>query len=469
MLFNSWVFFGFLAVVLAGYYALRARRWQNMFLLLASYAFYAAWDWRFLSLIWLSTLVDYTVGRAMGGTTSSGRRRVLLAVSIVANLGVLGFFKYCNFFVDSGYAFLQMLGLSPSPLVLQIALPVGISFYTFQTLSYTIDVYRGELAPTRSLRDFALYVAFFPQLVAGPIERASRFLPQILNPRRTTREQWSSGAWLIVFGLFKKVFVADNLAPLVDEVYGGTDVAAWQVVLATYAFAFQIYCDFSGYTDIARGVAKLLGFELMLNFRLPYLSTTPSEFWRRWHISLSTWLRDYLYIPLGGNRGGRLATGRNLMLTMLLGGLWHGAAWNFVIWGGFHGLLLGGQRALLGREVREVGSTWLRRIAAVVLMFHLTCLGWLLFRATSLEHVGTLLTSLAGDWTLYRDDVHLLSQLLLFVMPLLLIETWLHSTDQPWRRPGWSWGLGPAAVTTMLLAMLMLAPPGNQAFLYFQF
>ena len=296
-------------------------------LLVASYAFYGAWDWRFLGLIVLSTVVDYVVGMSLAATGDPRRRQFLVTASIVANLGILGLFKYAGFFAKSLVGLGASLGVEIPAFALDVVLPVGISFYTFQTLSYTIDIYRGTLKPTRRFLDFALFVAFFPQLVAGPIERASRLLPQVLQPRHVTWEKFGSGSWLILWGLFKKVVIADNLAFLVNAVYA-TDASptGWQVVAGTVAFAWQIYCDFSGYSDIARGLARLMGFELMVNFNLPYAARSPADFWRRWHISLSTWLRDYLYIPLGGNQGGALRTYRNLGLTMLLGGLWHGAA-----------------------------------------------------------------------------------------------------------------------------------------------
>lgn len=253
-----------------------------------------------------------------------------LVVTVAANLTFLGFFKYFNFFIDGARAAMAATGLAVSPIVLHIVLPVGISFYTFQSLSYTIDVYRRRMAPVRKLADFATFVSFFPQLVAGPIERASHFMPQLFRPRTITYEQTTRGLFLVLLGLFKKVAVADGLAGSVNSIYARSDAGRVDVAAATLSFALQIYCDFSGYTDIARGVAKCLGFDLMLNFNQPYFSRGPSEFWQRWHISLSSWLRDYLYIPLGGGRGGEWRTYRNLMITMLLGGLWHGAAWNFL-------------------------------------------------------------------------------------------------------------------------------------------
>jgi D-alanyl-lipoteichoic acid acyltransferase DltB (MBOAT superfamily) len=400
LLFNSLEFAVFLVFVLALYLCLPQRA-QNRMLLVASYVFYGAWDWRFLGLIALSTLIDYAVGLRIAASDDPARRKRWVVVSIVSNLGILGAFKYAGFFAASLGRLGEALGLDVSPPVLSIVLPVGISFYTFQTLSYTIDVYRGLLKPTRNLLDFALFVSFFPQLVAGPIERATRLLPQIEGARRTTSQQLASGAWLILWGTFKKVVVADNLGALVNAVYApGAEPTGLEVLFATYAFAFQIYGDFSGYTDVARGVARLLGVELMLNFDLPYLATSPADFWRRWHISLSSWLRDYLYIPLGGNRKGRARTYVNLMLTMLLGGLWHGAAWTFVVWGAYQGLLLALHRALAPWLARVAPTTAAGRAAwwlvRVVVTFHLVCLGWLVFRAASLDDVLRLLGTLLG-------------------------------------------------------------------------
>ena len=340
MLFNSQVFLIFFVVVY-GLYRLLPHRWQNVLLLVSSYFFYGWWDWRFLTLIFLSTVIDYIAGGIIYSAGPNQRRRkAAVVVSMTSNLVILGFFKYFNFFADNLSAVLQYAGLPAFTRHLNIILPVGISFYTFQAMSYALDIYRGHLKPARSFLNFATFVAYFPQLVAGPIERASNLLPQIENPRTITRAGIESGAWLIFWGLFKKCVIADNLAVLVDGVFGATGATGATSLLALYAFAFQILCDFSGYSDIARGLARWMGVELMLNFNNPYAALNPKDFWSRWHISLSSWLRDYLYIPLGGNRKGRRRTYINLALTMLLGGLWHGAAWTFVTWGAFHGLLL---------------------------------------------------------------------------------------------------------------------------------
>ncbi|HEY9641328.1 MAG TPA: MBOAT family O-acyltransferase, partial [Coleofasciculaceae cyanobacterium] len=337
------------------------------------------------------------------------RRNICLTISIIVDLSILALFKYFNFFVDSAEALLHSIGLQVDFVVLNLLLPVGISFYTFQTMSYTIDVYRKELEPANRFSDFALSVCFFPHLVAGPIVRAADLMPQFTKPRKITFNESMRGLYLILFGLFKKVAVADGIAGSVNAVYNTTGTVSWlDVVAATLLFTFQIYCDFSGYTDIARGVAKLFGVDLVINFNLPYFSKTPSEFWRRWHISLSTWLRDYLYIPLGGSRKGNSRTYQNLMATMLLGGLWHGAAWNYVLWGFYQGSLLCIYRALGIRDSSPSSQSktqsslnfqdLFKSIAAILFFFGLTCYGWLLFRANSLDQIVTFTKILFTDF-----------------------------------------------------------------------
>ena len=431
MLFNSITFFVFFAIVYSAYLLLQGRlRWQNLLLLVASYVFYGWWDWRFLSLIALSTLVDFWVGRALGRVsdeTDAGRsqRKRLLWLSVIFNLGVLGFFKYFNFFVDSFTALLQTIGLQANTATLEIILPVGISFYTFQTMSYTIDVYRKELEPTTNFINFATFVAFFPQLVAGPIERASNLLPQIASPRRITPAQLDAGLYLIIWGLFKKMVIGDRMAILADRFFNNyLSYSGLDLLIGVLAFTFQIYCDFSAYSDIARGVARLMGFELMVNFRLPYFAVNPSDFWNRWHISLSTWLRDYLYIPLGGNRHGTFNTYRNLFLTMLLGGLWHGAAWNFVIWGAYHGIILILYR-LFERNPAHADPWGGKHAYPVValkmlFMFILTLIGWLIFRSSSVEQIIYMLTHISLQPSLRSQDF--LGSFLIILWPLLLVQ-----------------------------------------------
>ncbi|MEZ6131823.1 MAG: MBOAT family O-acyltransferase [Planctomycetaceae bacterium] len=442
----------------------------EIFLLAASYFFYGCWDWRFLGLMLLSTVIDFQCSKRIADSADDDRRKRFLVISVVANLAILGFFKYFNFFAESLQQLAASSGVQLNSTTLDIVLPVGISFYTFQTMSYTIDVYRGDVRRLGSFLDFALYVAFFPQLVAGPIERGSKLAPQIQEGRRTSFCGLRDGTWLVTKGLFKKAVIADNLAPVVSSVFDLSQPTAAQVMIGVYAFAFQIYGDFSGYTDIARGIGRMLGYDLMLNFRLPYFATNPSEFWQRWHISLSSWLRDYLYIPLGGNRGGTLLTYRNLMLTMLLGGLWHGAAWTFVLWGLFHGLLLVAHRSF------AICWPWPERAMAfsyplrVIGMFHLTCLGWLIFRANSVGHVVTMLKSLTvADFHLSLADQQAAWKLLLLCGPLLLIQAGQQFTGNLNFVPSLSVLPRAAIYTATVMAILTIGTFGQQQFIYFQF
>ena len=470
MVFNSLVFLVFFAVVY-GLYRVLPHRGQNVLILVSSYFFYGWWDWRFLSLIFISTTIDYVAGRVIGNAGSQPRRRkTALAVSMTSNLVILGFFKYFNFFADNLAVLLTHLGLESSIRHLHIILPVGISFYTFQAMSYTLDVYRGHLKPARSLLDFATFVAFFPQLVAGPIERASNLLPQIQNPRKVTWAGIESGTWLIFWGLFKKCVIADNLASLVEGGFGPTASTGAVSLLPLYAFAFQIYCDFSGYSDIARGLARWMGVELMINFNNPYFALNPKDFWARWHISLSSWLRDYLYIPLGGNRKGRRRTYINLALTMLLGGLWHGAAWTFVAWGAFHGLLLviyhGWAEKFSPKGTVDSGRwVWPRRI----LMFHLACVGWLFFRAQTMGQVGEMTRRIFTDFAWDTTAANMLTTLVILCLPLWLVQ-FLQIKAGNLAAPT-KLSLVPRAVlyATLVLMLLALGNTGGGAFIYFQF
>ncbi|QDU38792.1 Peptidoglycan O-acetyltransferase [Maioricimonas rarisocia] len=471
MLFNSFAFWTFYVVLFVVYHKLR-HRGQNVLLLAGSYFFYGCWDWRFLGLILLSTVIDYSVALGIGSSNSPWRRRLLLSISIAANLGILGFFKYYGFFAGELERLLTSLGAPALLPTLDIVLPVGISFYTFQTMSYTIDVYRKDCPPTQRLLDFAVYVSFFPQLVAGPIERASRFLPQVLGTRRVDEADFRTGLYLVASGLFRKVVVADNMAPVVNAIFSTPygELTGAEVLLGVYAFAFQIYGDFSGYSAIARGVARWLGFDLMVNFRMPYFADSPSDFWRRWHISLSGWLRDYLYIPLGGNRGRAIFTYRNLMLTMLLGGLWHGAAWTFIAWGLYHGLLLCVYRVFDQRtpaQDRPQGTAL--HAARVVLMFHLTCLGWLLFRAESLTQVMVMLQTLAVDFTVTPLAAMTAGLLSFYAGPLMLFEFWLERRREPLSLLNVHWLLRGVAYLYVVYMMLFFPPPVPSEFIYFQF
>ena len=429
MVFNSLQFAGFFLVVYTLYRVLPHRA-QNWMLLAASWYFYAAWDWRFLGLLIGSTVVDYFVGRYLGGATAPGARRLALILSLAFNLGMLGFFKYFNFFADGLVRLFDLFGWHADPVTVNVILPIGISFYTFMTISYVIDVYRRDIEPTTNFADFALFVSYFPHLVAGPILRASLLIPQIARPRTITRGQIVEGLWLTAWGLFQKMFVADNLSRLVTAVFSpAATPTGLDVLIAIYAFAFQIYGDFAGYSNIARGISKLMGIELNVNFLFPYFVVSPQEFWRNWHISLSTWLRDYLYIPLGGSRGSSLATKRNLLITMILGGLWHGAAWTFVIWGVFQGLALVVARTIQDWASRAGvlvprGLTW-PRIALGVLMFHVTCYGWLIFRAESVEQIGRftqlMLTDLRPGPSTMRS---LVVPFLEIVAPLMFVHAY---------------------------------------------
>jgi len=334
MLFNSTVFLQFFAAFLLLYFLCRnSLVARNVLIVAGSWLFYGWWDYRFLGLLIFSGCFDFVAGLLVVRAGEGRARKAMLGLSVAINLTLLGFFKYYDFFAGSLAALLARLHMEIDVHTLGIVLPVGISFYTFQSLSYVIDVYRGQMQPTRNLLHYLAYVSFFPQLVAGPIQRGHHLLPQLARTLAINRAMLEAGVWLILWGLFKKVAMADNLAPMVEMVFGDPSAAAPAVLSGTLAFAFQIYGDFSGYSDVARGLAKILGFELQDNFNLPFFASDLRDFWRRWHISLSSWLRDYLYISLGGNRQGAGRTSINLLLTMLLGGLWHGAAWNFVLWG----------------------------------------------------------------------------------------------------------------------------------------
>jgi D-alanyl-lipoteichoic acid acyltransferase DltB (MBOAT superfamily) len=407
------------------------------------------------------------MARGIHSTSDAGRRKRLLLVSLIANLGLLGFFKYWGFFVDSAATALASLGLEANVPTLQVLLPVGISFYTFQTLSYVIDVYRRDMEPERNLMQFALFVAFFPQLVAGPIERARHLLPQLRNLPTSRRQiDWSGSGLLILRGLFRKVVIADGVAPLVNQVFSAPgSYGSITVAMGVIAFSLQIYGDFAGYTDIARGTAKLFGVDLMDNFRAPYLSRGFSEFWRRWHISLSTWLRDYLYIPLGGNRGGQWQTFRNLMITMLLGGLWHGAAWGFVVWGGLHGVYLAIERWVAQRnpsgEYRAAGTL------PATLVFAIVTLTWIPFRATTLSGAGDVLAALFGPLSGIQLTSAPLVVGLMGLLTLVIDRADLEGRVDPVAgAPSFVRGLayGGGMVVAILFASVTAVP-----FIYFQF
>jgi len=475
MLFNSLVFFGFTTIVLLVYPRLRLRR-QNIFLLIASYIFYGYWDWRFTFLLLTSTLVDYWVGKLLSINAAAKRRRSLLILSLLVNLGILGFFKYFNFFIGSAAYFLSSMGFNPNIPVLRVILPVGISFYTFQSLSYTIDIYKRKLEPTDNFVDFALFVSFFPQLVAGPIERARNLLPQISNARTVTRADMWIGINLVLLGYFKKIVIADTLAPIVDAVFSNPQVhSSGQLLSGILGFSFQIYADFAGYSDIARGVSRMMGFRIMENFNAPYLSRSIKEFWRRWHISLSSWLRDYLYIPLGGNRKGKARTYLNLIVTMLLGGLWHGAAWHFVLWGFLHGVLLSVHRVLhRGQELTTSWPTtllgWIRDGTRIIGTFILVSIAWVFFRSPDITSAITYLRGmLRFEKILDVSPVVLFATLLVVVLDIVQTATGSHTWIADCIRPAiLRYGLSQLLLIGILAASVAhlgtLTP-----FIYFQF
>ncbi len=467
MLFNSIDFLIFFSVFLLGYYLARHHlQARNRLIVVASYIFYAWWDYRFVGLLLWSTFVDYWVALALAKTTIMNRRKALLVISLVSNLGVLFFFKYFDFFRESTRLLLAELGMEAHWTGMQFILPVGISFYTFQTLSYTIDVYRGKIPPTRDVAQFMAFVAFFPQLVAGPIERASHLLPQLAATVKIDLRMLESGIWLFIWGLFKKVVLADSFAYFVDPTFSFVEPEASQTIIGVTAFALQIYCDFSGYTDMARGMARMLGFDLMQNFNLPYFATSVQDFWHRWHISLSTWLRDYLYLPLGGNRRGRFRTYLNLMIVMLLGGLWHGAAWNFVAWGLWQGVGL-----VINRWWRQtVTPRWtMPSWAGWMLTILFTLYGWLLFRSSSVDQVLQLTGSL-GNWAPEHWVPLQIRELFLLASPLLAMQIWQWRSNDPeatMRLPGWARGLVQGVLIYLIILFWGTDEPSS--FIYFQF
>lgn len=465
MLFDSAVYIVFLAIVAAAYWRLGLRA-QNCLLLAASYFFYAWWDWRFLLLIAASTTVDYWIARQIAGSREPALRRRLLLAGVALNLCFLGYFKYFHFFLDSLSAVAGPLGLGNiSHTVWTIVLPPAISFYTFQEIAYLVDVYRGELQPATSWLDYALFIAFFPHLIAGPIQRPGHLLPQVEQRRRFDPKRVFDGGMLILTGLFRKCVVADSCAQLANAAFDGRmGRNGWATLLGAYAFAFQIYGDFSGYSDMARGSAQLLGFHFMVNFRQPYFAASMQDFWRRWHISLSTWLRDYLYIPLGGSRKGLSRTYINLMLTMLIGGLWHGASWSFVVWGGLHGGALAAERGA-GIDIARRGP--LGWVAGIV-VFHFVCMAWIFFRAADLHAALTMLGGLRS-WQWPASYTTAFLTLAVFALPILLIDLRLERTaeEYPTQRAAFGWQLTAAAGAVLLVAFG--AAYQSAPFVYFQF
>ena len=473
MLFNTFQFAYFFLILFPTYWALsRYKTAQNLLLLLAGYYFYAQWEPRFLVLLILSTVMDFACGLAVDRIEAPRKRKLFVIISMVLNLGMLGYFKYFNFFAESAKIALAKAGWNVPLTHLEVVLPIGISFYTFQSMSYVIDVYRKDIKPTKNLLEFATFVSFFPHLVAGPIMRPTTLLPQIQNPRKFNLDQFYQGVYLMFWGLTKKMVVADNLAPIVKDLFEHWNtIDGGLALLAIYAFAFQIYCDFSGYTDVARGIAKCLGIELALNFNLPYFAANPQEFWSRWHISLSKWLQDYLYIPLGGSRKGTFHTYKNLMLTMIIGGLWHGAAWTFIIWGTYQGTILIGHRLLKPLLSRVNPTTpidqacW--KAVRIFATFHLVCVGWLIFRAQSIEQ---LLGMLNAVWQ--RPAIPASSYLLpvmVIIFPLVLVQFAQFVSKDLEIVSRTPWYVRSVFYTACFYAIVLGANFGGSQFIYFQF
>ncbi|MEM7201455.1 MAG: MBOAT family O-acyltransferase [Planctomycetota bacterium] len=481
MLFTSLSFFLFLAVVVAGYFCLRHRA-QNLWLLAASYVFYGVWSWRFSLLVLLCTATNFACGALIHAAATRGRKRLWLWVGVVWNLGVLGFFKYYNFFADNLTAFLGLFGLQASWHITDLILPVGISFYTFQALSYTIDVYRGKLEPVRSFSDFALFVAFFPQLVAGPIERATNLLPQIGAPRRVTAASLRSGFWLIFLGVYKKVFVAEELGRMVEPIFAAKgSYAGVDVMLGCALFSLQIYADFAGYTDVARGTARVLGFELMQNFRAPYFASNIQEFWNRWHLSLTTWIKDYMFYPMALSRRWAkiLGAGGISLVIMTVIGFWHGASWNFILWGAFHGLVIHAYtkvRPSLYRLTRGWGG--LRRqvwvAVCIVFTFSVVAVSEVLFCTEDLRHAWWMFRDLflrpeAGEATL---ETLWWSAVVLAVPFVLDLDEHLHLGQRQSlsaRSPALLFAVQVATVVSLVQVLTSLKTNLVTPYVYFQF
>ena len=407
---------------------LRSSKSQNILLLIASYSFYSAWDWRFLSLLLMSTCIDYYAAIKIEKSSNKKSRTLWLMLSVIFNLSMLGFFKYYNFGIEALSDLLAYIGLNAHISTLNIILPVGISFYTFQTISYTVDVYRKKREPTKNLLNFSVYVAFFPQLVAGPIEKSTALLPQVENYRRVNSEDVKIGLLWILLGYFKKVVIADTMAPMVEHAFNHVDEVSGLVsMIVVVSFAIQIYGDFSGYTLIARGISRLMGIRLTKNFNAPYLASSPRDFWKRWHISLSSWLQEYLYISLGGNKKGTTCKYISLMLTMLLGGLWHGARWNFLLWGFYHGLLLIICHSLSkGKPASDINWNVVR-IAKTLGTFSLVLFGWLLFRVENMSQLWDILINISNNLVWGVDVMQYLTPTLTCFTLIMSYHIWIET------------------------------------------
>jgi alginate O-acetyltransferase complex protein AlgI len=481
MLFNSFEFALFLPLSFLLYWFVLKKhlKAQNFFLLAISYVFYGWWDWRFLSLIAFSSLVDFIAGQQIEKSTTLARKKLFLWISICTNLGFLGFFKYFNFFAESLADMVSMMGLQANPWSLNVILPVGISFYTFQTMSYTIDLYRGQMKAEKDPIAFFAYVSFFPQLVAGPIERAANLLPQFKIKREFSYEQGADGMRLILWGLFKKVVIADNCALFVNEIFNNYQSASGlDLILGAVFFAFQIYGDFSGYSDIAIGTAKLFGFNLMTNFRTPYFSRDMAEFWRRWHISLSTWFRDYVYIPLGGSRVGKARAVFNTFVIFVVSGFWHGANWTFVVWGALNAIYF--LPLLLLKKNRQNTDTvaenrWLPNIKELAQMgftFTLTCLAWVFFRSESVNDALSYLVNIFNADFLTFSKGKSIGYYLPAIIIVWLIQEWLGRLyDNPLNvYKKYSQTIVRYSIYLFLIVLILMKGNfGDNQFIYFQF
>jgi D-alanyl-lipoteichoic acid acyltransferase DltB (MBOAT superfamily) len=470
MIFNTWVFVAFFVVVYLIYLRLR-HEGQNWLLMSGSLFFYAFWDVRFAVLLVLSSAFDWYCGHRIMQSDDDRTRRFWVGAVVVSNMGILALFKYYDFFVNSLTALLAMLGFHPPSLAIGTVVPVGVSFYTFQTISYVIDLYRGDVKECRSLRDYLLFVSFFPHMIAGPIQRASRLIKQVTLPRTISVATLRLGIWHLVLGYFMKVYAADNLAAIADEAFTHGRTGA-TLLLGVYAFAFQIYCDFGGYSEMARGLAYLMGFEFLENFNSPYLTTGPREFWRRWHISLSTWLRDYLYIPLGGNHRGVRRMYINLMVTMVLGGLWHGARWKFVLWGLYQGILLVGERLIEPRLPlsRAPSDPWsVGRMLRAAVFFQFTCFGWLIFRCNDVSQVWKVPAAVARNFAWTVADERTLVIIAMLAVPVLILDCcreWVGHGAFVFR---WPLPLRWAVCVVMIGLVALFGSRGGAQFIYFQF
>ena len=479
MLFNSLEFLLFLPTVFILYwFVFKKITTQNILILVSSYVFYGWWDWRFLSLILISTLIDYTIGIQLRKACNLQRRKLLVSFSLVFNLGMLGFFKYYNFFVDSWIEAWSNIGVTMHASSLNIILPVGISFYTFQTLSYTIDIYRKKLEPTRDFVAFGSFVSFFPQLVAGPIERATNLLPQFFQLRKFSYLQAVDGIRQMLWGLFKKVVIADNAAELANLYFNDSGrYSGSELALGALFFTFQIYGDFSGYSDIAIGVSRLFGFNLKRNFAFPYFSRDIAEFWRRWHISLSNWFRDYLYVPLGGSRGSTWMKVRNTFIIFLVSGFWHGANWTFVAWGALNAiyflplLLLNKNRSNIGMVAEDSDLPSFKEFCSILLTFTLTLIAWVFFRAENISHAISYLSEIFSYSIFTIPVISSKMGLTLVLIIFFVIIEWFGRTDEYAIEKLWFTKSRYIRLTLyyVLITMIFLFAGSNQQFIYFQF